>query len=48
MLRQNQGGEKMNKVLEQLAETATVTQVGAEAAAPAAWRVEKGTDQHDC
>ncbi len=36
MLRQNQGGQATNKVLEQLAEKATITQVGQDAAAPAA------------
>ncbi len=36
MMRQNQGGEKTTKVLEQLAATATITQVNAEAAAPVA------------
>ena len=36
MIRQNQGGEATTKVLEQLAEAATITQVNPEAAAPVA------------
>lgn len=36
MMRQNEGGEATTKVLEKLAETATITQVNQEAAAPVA------------